>query len=482
MPTLKHVPDDFAWGVPIPSRDYRGPVSTHIYVAVALLACVAAVRLLVKRGRASPNSATGPDAKHKSGGLSPGPAEEKVNQGLGANSGAWSGHQRRQANSARPFVPLRVVPGQLGPLGRPPAMDGSEGELGEDHYPWSALAASRGANTSSPKSRHGTPPGGGTGSVAVPRTTRRSRSPRTSSRASSGKRHSGGSDGIGGRAFNGKGKAPMAAGRGGYTDDEAQHVGLGHFAGVAASAQLEDGQFHSSAFRDTTFPGGEVSIPRHFSFSRPPPPPPLTPPMLSGAFFPFEERRPSYAASIPPALDTSFIHQPNPEYGASSSSADIPTSASPKSGTASFPRRRSYTKSIPIGIPIAEGSPSRDPQGWKAIPTNPFSPSSYPPTSPLLPPPPPGQFELPAPATPPSAPPEYKFVGGPGGPGVFLSQQEEIDLQGEIISVLDDAGHGWKRHTRVYGGGTCLACVAAAGQDGAMGGFYGDRVPLEDRR
>ncbi|KAK3903300.1 hypothetical protein C8A05DRAFT_43431 [Staphylotrichum tortipilum] len=358
-------------------------------------------------------------------------------------------------------------------------MDGSEGEVGEDHYPWSALAASRGVNTRSPKSRHGTPPGG-TGSVAVPRTTRRSRSPRTSSRTSSGKRHSGGSDEIGGRAFNGKGKASMPAGRGGYTDDGAQRVGLDHFAGVvAASAQIEDSQFHSSPFRDTTtFPGGEVSIPRHFSFSRPPPPPPLTPPMLGGAFFPFEDRRPSYAASIPPALDTSFIHQPNPEYGASSSSADVPTSSSPKSATASFPRRRSYTKTIPIGIPAAEGSPSRDPHGWKVIPTNPFSPSSYPPTSPLLPPPPPGQFELPAPPAPPSAPPEYQFVGGPGGPGVFLSQQE-IDLQGEIISVLDDAGHGWKRHTRVYGGGTCLACVGA---DGAMGGFYGDRVPLEDRR
>jgi hypothetical protein len=51
-------------------------------------------------------------------------------------------------------------------------------------------------------------------------------------------------------------------------------------------------------------------------------------------------------------------------------------------------------------------------------------------------------------------------------------------VQGEIISVVDDAGHGWKRHTRVYGGGVCLACLASGGQ----GGFYGDRVPLEDRR
>lgn len=96
-----------------------------------------------------------------------------------------------------------------------------------------------------------------------------------------------------------------------------------------------------------------------------------------------------------------------------------------------------------------------------------FSPSSYPPTSPLLPPPPPGQdFRY-----------EYEFVGGPGGPGI-LSSVQEIDIHGEILSVMDDAGHGWKRHTRVYGGGICLACAAA----GEEGGFYGDKVPLEDRR
>jgi hypothetical protein len=52
-------------------------------------------------------------------------------------------------------------------------------------------------------------------------------------------------------------------------------------------------------------------------------------------------------------------------------------------------------------------------------------------------------------------------------------------LQGEIISVMDDAGHGWKRHTRVYGGGVCLACVAAGDREG---GFYGDTVPLSERR
>jgi hypothetical protein len=55
---------------------------------------------------------------------------------------------------------------------------------------------------------------------------------------------------------------------------------------------------------------------------------------------------------------------------------------------------------------------------------------------------------------------------------------EEVDIHGEAISVMDHAGHGWKRHTRVYGGGVCLACAAADEE----GGFYGDKVPLEDRR
>ena len=97
-----------------------------------------------------------------------------------------------------------------------------------------------------------------------------------------------------------------------------------------------------------------------------------------------------------------------------------------------------------------------------------FSPSSYPPSSPLLPPPPPVN----------DAPSEYVFVGGPGGPGVFL-EEREIDIHDEIISVMDEEGHGWKRHTRVYGGnGACLACLSSEDQ----GGFYGDKVPLADRR
>lgn len=83
------------------------------------------------------------------------------------------------------------------------------------------------------------------------------------------------------------------------------------------------------------------------------------------------------------------------------------------------------------------------------------SPSSFPPTAYLLPGPPPN------------------FASD-------ASFGSSIDLQGEIISVMDDKGAGWKRHTRVYGGGVCLAC-ATAGDDG-QGGFYGSNVRPEEKQ
>ncbi|KAB5554374.1 hypothetical protein GE09DRAFT_1221883 [Coniochaeta sp. 2T2.1] len=222
-----------------------------------------------------------------------------------------------------------------------------------------------------------------------------------------------------------------------------------------------DGAMHAQDGGSAEYEHGpSASTPR---FSRPTPPPPLTPPTLYTGAFTFEDRRPSYAVSIPAQLDTSFIHQPNPDYMSSSPSAEYRT-ASPKSATTT-PRRRSYIKSVPIGIPsMASGSSSSSSHrsqdmGWGVSSTDTFSPASYPPSSPHLPPPPPGAFD--------------KVIYD------YDVQQEEIDLQGEIISVMDDAGHGWKRHTRVYGGGVCLACIAAGER---QGGFYGDKVPLSERR
>jgi len=473
MPALEHPPDDIAGKVYIPSRYYPEVVSTHIYLAFAFLAILVVVCFLGTRWRTRRRPSPAPrvfDIKHKPSQLPLASTGEQGRQQFCSVFEIGGGRRQPRTDRSPGFVPLTVVSGQLRPLAKPLTMDGSEKrELWEDHYPWSALAASRGVSTSSPPpSRSPT----GAASVTVTGRTGTSRSPRSSLRGSPAKRLSGISDEPSGQAFGGEGKGPIADSSC-HNHGDGQRVGPDGLAGTT-DGQLDGSHFHPSPFRETSFPGLDSTIPRHFS--RPPPPPPLTPPTISGAFFPFENRRPSYAASIPPALDMSFIHQPNPEYGASSSSTNI-LSSSPQSATA-FPRRRSYTKSVPIGIPVptttASASSSTETMTSGST-TNTFSPSSYPPTSPLLPPPPPGQFE------PPSAPPEYEFVGGPGGPGVFLSQQE-IDLQGEIISVMDDAGHGWKRHTRVYGGGVCLACVAAAGRDGVQGGFYGDKVPLEDRR
>ncbi|KAH7118106.1 hypothetical protein B0J13DRAFT_630018 [Dactylonectria estremocensis] len=172
--------------------------------------------------------------------------------------------------------------------------------------------------------------------------------------------------------------------------------------------------------------GDGDSMPRPV-MSRPPPAPPLTPPELSTAVFTFEAR--------PRPGDDSFLRQPNPDYMLSNMSSALPSSAS----SPSIPRRRSYNKTLPIGVPGPQTSPrASDPADLT------FSPSSYPPTSPLLPPAPPS-----AGAT-------------------------EIDVKGEIIGVLDGGGAGWTRHTRVYGSGVCLACEASGGNHG--GGFYGATV------
>ncbi|KAL2193096.1 hypothetical protein P885DRAFT_46221 [Corynascus similis CBS 632.67] len=317
-----------------------------------------------------------------------------------------------------------------------------EGESGqrEDHYPWSALAVSRAVSTNTPKQRPHTPSTTDQSFVTLTALTNSGRlQPTSSSRNSS------------------------------HTLNDLDRVELDGDSG-ATSLDFRDERFHpvrNSPSSDLGF-----TIPRHFT--RPPPPPPLTPPTLHGNSFPFEDRQPNDAASLPPSLDASFIHQPNPEYAGDASPTDVLRSSLQSATT--LPQRRSYTKSVPIGIPVSSALAGTTDSASSSTETmtpgsaaGTFSPSSFPPSSPFLPPPPP------------SAPPEYKFVGGPGGPGVFLSQQE-INLQGEIISVVDDAGHGWKRHTRVYGGGVCLACIAAAARNGGQGGFYGDTVPLEDRR
>lgn len=195
---------------------------------------------------------------------------------------------------------------------------------------------------------------------------------------------------------------------------------------------------------DQTWNSGAEDIDGQF-ISRMPPAPPLTPPGLSSAVFTFSSGQPHAIVS--------FIHQPNPDYTSSTASAisQLDSNASPTT-----PRRRSYHKVLPAGISTLQQSFEADVDSAATS----FFPSSYPPTSPLLPPPPPDATD--------------SFGHG-------QAHKREMDVKGEIISALNNEGAGWTRHTRVYGGGVCLACAASGGQDGG-GGFYGATVTPEEMR
>lgn len=499
MPSLKQPPNDSVVLVtPGSSRYYLRALSPHLQLVFAVITVLGAILLLNFRSRRSQTRAVSPrpqlsDIKKQPGNLS----LENLRSGTCGKSGlevqyVWtedrgqlhigagprSGNQLSHGARAAGPLPVNVLPTPFGSFNKFPRMDSNEGKLGEDHQFPSAPAASRAVSTTDPGQSDGPYPCPSS-TVRIIRRTGPGSSPRPLSRASSVKRHSGSSDGTDSPASKGKGRGPMAGDGDGI--DGFQTLSL-YGRPETTSTQFGDSQAHSQSSRNAPFPSLDFTTPRRFS--RPSRPPPLTPPApLAATGYPFEDRCPSYAVSVAPELDSSFIHQPNPEYSGCSTSTDIPSS-SPQSPSAPIPRRRSYTKSVPIGITApATTSASSSPETVTSRGSSTFFPSSYPPTSPLLPPPPPisENDNEPRPFLPPSAPPNYQFVGGPGGPGVFLSQQE-IDLQGEIISVVDGAGHGWKRHTRVYGGGVCLACVAASGRDGEQGGFYGDKVPLEDRR
>jgi len=175
--------------------------------------------------------------------------------------------------------------------------------------------------------------------------------------------------------------------------------------------------------------------------NRPRPPPPLTPPVLSGGTVGFAGRPSQLSHSSVVDFDKNFFGLPNPDYMLATSDSESATSSfqtqSDQSGT---PRRRSYTKVLPF-------VPDQDRHGLPShVFTNTQDPGS----------------------------------GLPSDHGMSMPDNREVNVQGEIISVLDDAGAGWKRHTRVYGGGVCLACLELEGKEG--GGFYGANVRPEDKR
>jgi hypothetical protein len=179
--------------------------------------------------------------------------------------------------------------------------------------------------------------------------------------------------------------------------------------------------------------------------TRPPPAPPLTPPELSSTVYAFEHR---------PQSQDSLIHQPNPDYTSLSTSSLA--SQADEVATSAQPKRLYYQRTIPLGVPVTRQSSASESDLY-------LSPSSYPPSSPLLPPAPPANFAA------------HPGTDEPG------PTRHDIQVHGEIVGVLDGQGVGWTRHTRVYGGGPCMAC-ASAGRAHGEGGFYGPNVMPEEMR
>ncbi|KAI1283977.1 hypothetical protein F5Y07DRAFT_95867 [Xylaria sp. FL0933] len=174
-----------------------------------------------------------------------------------------------------------------------------------------------------------------------------------------------------------------------------------------------------------------------------PSPMPLTPPIPSSTVFPFEDRRLSVAASTHNDFDPTLTYGLNSDFSSPESAGTTFRGARASSPMSS---RRSYTTVLPIN-PLQPSS-STEPELRDTSST--FAPSSFPSSNPILP-----------------LAPHAALHSG------------EVDVTGEIISAADNSGADWKRHTRVYGGGVCLACLASGGHDG---GFYGENVPLDQRR
>ncbi|KAI0454970.1 hypothetical protein F5B21DRAFT_218617 [Xylaria acuta] len=178
--------------------------------------------------------------------------------------------------------------------------------------------------------------------------------------------------------------------------------------------------------------------------ARPPPPIPLTPPVPSTTFLSLQDRRLSVAASTHGDFDPTLTQGGNSDINSLESTTTIVPNVRASSPLS---MRKSYTKIFPLDPLQSNSSTEAQMENTSSA----FAPSSFPSSSPIL----------------------------PLAPHAAL-ESREVDVSGEIISVMDDSGAGWKRHTRVYGGGVCLACLASGGNHG--GGFYGENVPLDQRR
>lgn len=269
---------------------------------------------------------------------------------------------------------------------------------------------------------------------------------------------------------------------------------------------------------------GEASAYQHtdLDFSRPPVATPLAPPTFAlRPLYPqyrthqIEDRysvssqQPSYySPSVPmrtndtisggsadQELDDEYVPLASPSKTRVSGRGNKSGSTSKTSRSKGSPKTKGHAKSIPIPSNAAASSihgTRRNREytyGFHTSAT--LSPSSFPSTSPSLPPPPPNS--------------EYRFdpseVMFPGGMvrdgGIRMvptydenAEEEETEqhahnagcsstgVQGESSNVVDGGfGGGWERHTQVYSGGGCLLCAKKGG-----GGYYGARVRPEDKR
>ncbi|KAI0473213.1 hypothetical protein GGR56DRAFT_605174 [Xylariaceae sp. FL0804] len=178
--------------------------------------------------------------------------------------------------------------------------------------------------------------------------------------------------------------------------------------------------------------------------------PSLTPPTLSAGVYTFHDRRPSIAASSMGDLGGSYVHHPSAGYASAFAPDSGPPGVSDGQNSRSAPKTP-FPQMLPLD-PLQPVSMADTATDMPYLSPGYLSPGSYPSSSPALP----------------LAP--HHSLG-----------HWDADVYGEEASVTDDSGAAWERHTRVYGGGVCLACMASGGH-GHEGGFYGDNVPMDQRR
>lgn len=256
--------------------------------------------------------------------------------------------------------------------------------------------------------------------------------------------------------------------------DSMDHDGLGgSFSGVVGAVELgsESGSGSGSAIN---------APPQHYHQSS----------MFSFGQYMTDDEHVLYG---PPAVEIGVARDSGPRAGSRRFDLDfnqpplLPTSATTTSATSSHDsnegRRGHWTDSILLGSPAST-------TGLNVVS---ISPSSYPSTSPLLPPPPPittmTTMEYPF------DPAAVMFPGGgavidegitmvpppvhhdEAGSPVGTGPRHGAAFTSDCYNYDYNTDAGWKRHTRVYGGGVCLACAEAVD-----GGFYGSRVRPEDKR